>query len=77
MLFSFTANIKWGGTFLLAGSVQGSSGNQTTLGTNKSQEAGRGQKLNIHIQLDKSILVKLWGRQNTKFTLLMFQNFEI
>ena len=36
-------------------------GNQTTWGTNKVQEAGRGQKLNIHIQSDKSILIKIWG----------------
>ena len=28
-------------------------GNQTTLGTNKIQEAGRGRKLNIYNQLDK------------------------
>ena len=47
-------------------------GNQTTWGTNKIQEAGRGRKLNIHIQLDKSILIKLRGGQNTKYALLMF-----
>ena len=32
-------------------------GDQTTWGTNKKQEAGRGRKLNIH----NSILIKLWG----------------
>ena len=44
-------------------------GDQTTWGTNKIQEAGRVRKLNIHIQLDKSILIKLWGVkiQNTHF----------
>ena len=53
-------------------------GDQTTWGTNKIQEAGRGRKLNIHIQLDKSILIKLWGGQNTKYALLMFfENVEI
>ena len=46
-------------------------GDQTTWGTNKIQEAGRGRKLNIHIQLDKSILIKLWGSQNKKYALLM------
>ena len=29
-------------------------GNQTTWGTNKIQEAKRGQKWNIHIELDKN-----------------------
>ena len=53
-------------------------GNQTTWGANKIQQAGRGRKLNIHIQLDKSILIKLWGGQNTKYALLMFfENVEI
>ena len=47
-------------------------GDQTTWGTNKIQETGRVRKLNIHIQLDKSILIKLWGGQNTKCALLMF-----
>ena len=46
--------------------------NQTTWGTNKIQEAERGRKLNIHIQLDKNILIKLGGCQSTKFALLMF-----
>ena len=53
-------------------------GDQTTWGTNKIQGAERGRKLNIHIQLDKSILVKLLGGQNTKYAILTFlENVEI
>ena len=47
-------------------------GSQTTWGTNKIQETGRGRKLNIQIKLDKSILIKLWGGQNENYALLMF-----
>ena len=52
-------------------------GDQTTWGTNKIKEAGRGQKLNIHIQLDKSILFKLWEGQNTNALLILFKNVKI
>ena len=32
----------------------------------------------MNIQMDKSILIKLWGGQNTKYALLMFcKNVEI
>ena len=45
-------------------------GNQTTWGTNKIQEAGRGRKLNIHIhiQLYNRILIKLWGGVKVQIT---------
>ena len=34
--------------------------------------------MNIHIQLDKNIMIKLWGGQYTKYALLMFfENVEI
>ena len=53
-------------------------GSQTNWGTNKIHEAVRGRKLNIHFQLDKSILIKLWGGQITKYApLLFFENVEI
>ena len=42
------------------------------MGDKQIQEAGRGRKLIIHIQLDKIILIKLWGDQNTKYARLMF-----
>ena len=53
-------------------------GDQTTWGTNKIKEAGRVQKLNIHIQLDKSILIKLlWGVKIQNTHLIFFENVEI
>ena len=34
--------------------------------------------MNIHIQVDKIILIKLWGGQNTKYAFMMFfENVEI